>query len=345
MKKKNIINLIKYHIEKNDNAFRDEAYEIAMDFNRSDDYQLGSYILSLLSNRNTFTPQELNNKSDFFHQLDCNNSLLAIPSVIEEDLKGIINAASYNAGVNKFLFEGPPGTGKTESAKQLARILNRQLYMVDFESIIDSKMGSTAKNLSEVFNEINALNNPEETIFLFDEIDALALDRTNSRDLREMGRATSAFLKGLDNLNPNTIIIATTNLFKNFDKALIRRFDKIVDYSRYDKEDLLEISEKILLDQLKIFSIKEVNMRMFHKILNLMDIVYYPGEMKNLIRSAIAFSNPNTKLDYLKKFFYSAIPNCNNDIQTLINLGFTLREIEIITNVSKSTISRGLNKQ
>ena len=38
----------------------------------------------------------------------------------------------------------------------------------------------------------------DKVIFLFDEIDALALDRTNSHDLREMGRATSTLLKGLD---------------------------------------------------------------------------------------------------------------------------------------------------
>lgn len=63
---------------------------------------------------------------------------------------------------------------------------------------------------------------------MFDEIDALALDRTNSHDLREMGRATSTLLKGLDNLSSNAIIIATTNLFENFDKAMTRRFDYII---------------------------------------------------------------------------------------------------------------------
>ena len=53
MKKKNIISLIKYYVEKNDAGFRNEAYEIAREFDASGDYQLSEYIMSLLSNVNT----------------------------------------------------------------------------------------------------------------------------------------------------------------------------------------------------------------------------------------------------------------------------------------------------
>ena len=47
----------------------------------------------------------------------------------------------------------------------------------------------------EAFKEINKLAHPENAIILFDEIDAIALDRLNNNDLREMGRATSTLLK------------------------------------------------------------------------------------------------------------------------------------------------------
>ena len=57
MKKKNVLNLIKYYSEKNDSAFRTEAYEIAKDFDKNGDYQLAEYIMALLSNANTFVPQ------------------------------------------------------------------------------------------------------------------------------------------------------------------------------------------------------------------------------------------------------------------------------------------------
>ena len=83
---------------------------------------------------------------------------------------------------------------------------------------------------------------------MFDEIDAIALDRINSNDLREMGRVTSSVLKGLDGLDGSIVLIATTNLFAQFDKALTRRFDAIVNFNRYNKNELLDIAESILND-------------------------------------------------------------------------------------------------
>ena len=56
---------------------------------------------------------------------------------------------------HKFLFQGAPGTGKTEAVKQLARIFEREIYMVDFSLLIDSKLGQTQKNISTMFKEIN----------------------------------------------------------------------------------------------------------------------------------------------------------------------------------------------
>lgn len=69
MKKKNVISLIKYYTEKNDAGFRNEAYEIAKGFDASGDYQLSEYIMSLLSNVNTFVPQMSENDSPFLKKL------------------------------------------------------------------------------------------------------------------------------------------------------------------------------------------------------------------------------------------------------------------------------------
>lgn len=69
MKKKSVISLIKYYTEKNDAGFRNEAYEIAKGFDASGDYQLSEYIMSLLSNVNTFVPQTSENTSPFLRKL------------------------------------------------------------------------------------------------------------------------------------------------------------------------------------------------------------------------------------------------------------------------------------
>jgi len=242
MKKKNVINLIKYYSEKNDAGFRTEAYEIASDFDKSGDYQLSEYIMALMSNANTFVPQMNEENLNFLQKVHLNQDPLPLPEAIKEDIVGVINAISHNAGINKFLFEGAPGTGKTETVKQVARILDRELFIVDFDSVVDSKLGQTSKNIAALFNEIAKLPYPERAIVLFDEIDAIALDRLNSNDLREMGRATSSVLKGLDNLNETVVLIATTNLYASFDKALSRRFDAIINFNRYSQDDLVEVA-------------------------------------------------------------------------------------------------------
>lgn len=348
MKKKNLINLIRYHEEKNEAAFRTEALEVAKDFYNLGDNLIADYIMGLLSDANVFIPQGEKYDLNFFQKIEVGNSRLPLPSEITKDIYGIINAVNHNIGINKFLFEGPPGTGKTESVKQVARILSRELYSVDFNSIIDSKMGQTQKNMTEVFSEIKMLPNPDNVVILFDEIDAIAMDRVNSRDIREMGRVTSSILKELDNLDSRVIFIATTNLYKNLDKALIRRFDAVVHFDRYSREDLLDVSEAILNEYLPRFEKAGRDIKLFRKIMDLLTNIPYPGELKNIIRTSLAFSEPNSEFDYLRRL-YSAVLLQEKikelSIKELKDTGFTIRDIEKLTGVPKSNISRLLKEE
>lgn len=300
--------------------------------------------MSLISNVNTFVPQMNEKESTFFEKMNVDVDMLLLPDVIMNDLIGIVNAVSHNVGINKFLLQGLPGTGKTEAAKKLAQILDRDLYMVDFASIIDSKLGQTQKNIAELFKEMNSFHYPEKVIVLFDEIDAIALDRTNSNDLREMGRATSAILKGLDYLDERIVFVATTNLFDNFDKALLRRFDYIVDFNRYTHEDLLAISEKLLDKFLVKFKLANKDVRLFRKIMNLLSPLPYPGDLKNLIKTSVAFSNPQDGMDYFRKLYYMVCDENLDDLRKLKEQNFTVREMEILTKKSKSSIARELKE-
>ena len=344
MKKRNVISLIKYYSEKNDAGFRNEAYEIAKDFDANGDYQLSEYIMSLLSNVNTFVPQVHENTSEFLEKIDGNEDMLLLPDAITSDLLGVVNAVEHHIGVHKFLFQGNPGTGKTEAVKQLARILHRDLYMVDFSVIIDSKLGQTQKNLAMLFKEMNSFVQPEKVIVLFDEIDAIALDRTSQNDLREMGRVTSSMLKEFDRLNENVVLVATTNLYEHFDKALIRRFDAVIDFNRYSREDLLSIAEKMLDSYLNQMKLANRDIRLFRKIIGLMPEIPYPGDLKNLIRTAVAFSSPSDGMDYLRKLYYSVCGERPENLKKLQSQKFTVREIEILTEKSKSSVARQLKE-
>lgn len=342
MKKKSVINLIKYHSEHNDVAFRDETYEIANDFNALGDTELAEYIMALISRANTLIPQTGEGDMPLARKLEYSQEPLPLPEVIKKDILGIVNAIGHNADINKYLFYGAPGTGKTETVKQVARILSRDLYVVDFDSLIDSKLGQTAKNISNLFCQLNSVVRPEKMVILFDEIDAIALDRTNSNDVREMGRATSAILKGMDGLHEQLVMIATTNLYDSFDKALLRRFDSCIDFNRYTRQDLHSIAEIILGHFLNKFKYAGRNIRLFNKILDQMETIPYPGELKNLIKTAIAFSEPNSEFDYLRRLYCTITNDSNPDVKDLQRKGFTVREMEILSGLSKSHVSRML---
>ena len=350
MKKQNVLNLIKYHVERNENSFRNEAINIARYFDSIGDDQIAEYIMSLMAESNLYVPQSSDFESDFLKQIDTRvMEPLYLSTEISEDIKGIINAVNHNVGINKFLFEGLPGSGKTEAAKHVARLLDRTLFCVDFDNLIDSKLGQTNKNITNVFNEINILPNSNRVVILFDEIDIIALDRINSNDVREMGRVTSTILRELDrltDLNKEIVIIATTNLFSNFDKALLRRFDAIINFDRYSKGDLIEVAEYYFSSFIKNFKGISKDIRLFRKILNVSENLPYPGELKNIIKTSLAFSDTNYEHDYLRRLYNSLIGNLDStDIDQLYEQGFTVREIEKLKGKSKSTVARKLNKE
>lgn len=342
VKKGKVINLIKYYAENNDSGFRNEASQIANEFDQTGDYQLAEYIMALLSSANTFVPQMNETDTTFIRKIETNEESLPLPRKIRSDIDGIINAVKRRFEINKFLFQGHPGTGKTETVKYMAHVLKRDLFVIDFAYLIDSKLGQTGKNIVELFKEINNLISPEKAVILFDEIDALTLNRTDSKDLREMGRATTLLLKELDGLNDKILLIATTNLYSHFDKALIRRFDAIIDFNRYSRDDLMNVSEIFLNHYLAKFKISNKNLSLFKKIIFLVENLPYPGDLKNLIKTSLAFSDANN--NYLKKIYSSFFEFDIPDLKTLQKQGFTLREIEILTGISKSQVSRELKR-
>lgn len=345
MKKAMILDLIRYHEEHNENEFRRTAYEVAKEFDKSGDYQLGEYIVGLLSKGDTLSPQSNEANLTFFTKLEVKPSVLPLPESLKEDLIGVGNAILHAAGVHTFLFEGLPGTGKTESVKQLGRILGRDIFEVDFSQIVDSRLGQTAKNIKALFSEMNSYPGTQRVIFLFDEIDSLALDRLDSHDLREMGRATSALLKGMDELREDVVLIGTTNLYQAFDKALIRRFDAVIHFDRYTREDLAAVAETLINALLPKYPEAKKDTRLLRKILSLVPQLPMPGELKNEIRTSLAFSAMGSGLDYLRRLFLAMVPGADKmSAEQLRKAGFTFREISTLTGIPRSSVARRMGE-
>jgi AAA+ superfamily predicted ATPase len=130
-----------------------------------------------------------------------------------------------NRGV-RALFTGASGTGKTLAAKILAAELGMDLYRVDLAAIINKYIGETEKNLHRVLSRAEAL----DVMLLLDEGDALLGHRTDvkSANDRYANLETNYLLQRLENYQG--IVLITTNLVENIDRAFQRRMDVVVPF-------------------------------------------------------------------------------------------------------------------
>ena len=125
------------------------------------------------------------------------------------------------------LFYGGPGTGKTETVIQLARTTGREIVQVNVANLRNMYVGESEKNTQQVFDDYKKkLEESDVTpILLFNEADGIFGNRyTGINDAVNQMENTiqNIILQNMETFEG--ILIATTNLTDNFDKAFERRF-------------------------------------------------------------------------------------------------------------------------
>ena len=135
------------------------------------------------------------------------------------------------------LFYGGPGTGKTETAYQLARATGRSIMTVDVPEIKSKWVGDSEKNIKALFDRYRLAVNRSKVapILLFNEADAIIGVRKsgaeNAVDKME-NTIQNIILQEMETMNG--IMIATTNLVGNLDSAFERRFLYKVKFEKPD---------------------------------------------------------------------------------------------------------------
>ncbi|MBD2600165.1 AAA family ATPase [Microcystis viridis] len=128
----------------------------------------------------------------------------------------------------KLLFWGPPGCGKTFTAKYLAYELGLPVGLLKLSAVISSFLGDTASHLQRVFN----LANTTPMVLLLDEVDAVGKNRDDPNDVGELKRVVNSLLQAMDSFDSSkSIVIAASNHQYLLDPALWRRFDDLIEFS------------------------------------------------------------------------------------------------------------------
>ena len=144
---------------------------------------------------------------------------------------------------NKILLFGHTGCGKTTTARAIAKKLDKKIIILNLGSIVSSKLGETAKNISEVFKKATR----ESAVLFLDEFDYIGKARDyDSKDSSEMKRLVNTVIQLIDQLPNDVLLIAATNHSSVIDTALLRRFQLKLKFEAPSESDLDSYYETLL---------------------------------------------------------------------------------------------------
>jgi SpoVK/Ycf46/Vps4 family AAA+-type ATPase len=137
------------------------------------------------------------------------------------------------------LFEGPPGTGKSSTARIIANETNVPMVHIPLESVVSKWFGESEKHISQIYQLSRDLaeNCGASSVILFiDEIDSLVSSRDIGTPHEASKRILSVMLRQIDGFNTENdsgiqaTLICATNRKKDLDPAFLSRVDASIHF-------------------------------------------------------------------------------------------------------------------
>ncbi len=164
----------------------------------------------------------------------------------------------------RIIFYGSAGTGKTMTAISLAKTLKRPILSFDCSKILSMYVGESEKNVRKIFDDFKDLSKKAKVdpILLLNEADQFLSARsegTGSSADKMHNQMQNIFLEQIEKFEG--ILIATTNLLGNIDKAFSRRFNHKIEFKKPGRKQRLRLWQFMLpenADYDESFDMKEL---------------------------------------------------------------------------------------
>ncbi len=149
----------------------------------------------------------------------------------------------------RIIFYGSAGTGKTITAYSLAKSLKKEVLAFDCSKILSMYVGESEKNVRKIFDTYYDLahKTKSEPVLLLNEADQFLSTRSvgaMSGSEQMYNQMQNIFLEQIEKFDG--ILIATTNLLENIDKAFSRRFNYKIEFKRPSRDQRLKLWKKML---------------------------------------------------------------------------------------------------
>jgi AAA+ superfamily predicted ATPase len=149
----------------------------------------------------------------------------AVDAIVAEHARASELAEVGLVPTRTLLLTGAPGVGKTITARSMAQRLDVPLFRADLSALMSSYLGKTGQNLREALTQARS----EPSVMLLDEFDAIAKRRDDPSDVGELKRIVNVLLLELDAWPATSLLVAATNHPELLDRAIWRRFEKVID--------------------------------------------------------------------------------------------------------------------
>jgi SpoVK/Ycf46/Vps4 family AAA+-type ATPase len=206
---------------------------------------------STFSTATIINPDDIVLEELFYNEVEW-KQINTIEKVLSKEKHELVlkNLIDNNLGKGiSILFNGFSGTGKTATARRIAKITNRPLFSVNTEKIVDKWMGNSEKNVRKIFEEYYEFSNQcELTPILFfneDSIFSKRVEVAHSTD-RTHNSMQNILLEQIEQFSG--ISIVTSNHAEKLDKAFERRFIYRVEFQKPNFETQFKLLQNSFPD-------------------------------------------------------------------------------------------------